>query len=114
MSVYLFSLPEYDRAIGRFAYEMLQNLMASKDPVLQKIHRVHSEQIPAVQNTMPSGEVVEGEPFRTEMKVSVGVNDIVSGSQDAFAAALDATAENTLKEMMPRLIERIAQISKGA
>jgi hypothetical protein len=26
MDVYLFSLPEYDRAFGRFAYEALQNL----------------------------------------------------------------------------------------
>lgn len=110
----LFSLPEYDRAYSHFAYEPIENLMARKDPVLQRIRRVHSEQLPTVQNTMPSGEVVEGAPFRTEMKVSLAVDDIVSGNLDAFAAALDETAKNALKQRMPQFFERMAQICKGA
>jgi len=63
---------------------------------------------------MPSGDVVEEAPFRTEMKISVDIADLVNGNLDAFAAALDDAAEDALTQTMPRLFERLAQISTGA
>jgi len=114
MSVYLFSLQEYERAFARFANEALQKLMAIKDPVLREIKRVQSEQMPIIQNTMPSGEVVEGKPFRTEMKFSLGVDELMNGNLEAFAAALDDMATDGLKQLMPKLFERIGGLSEAA
>src|SRR5271170_6337575 len=114
MSVYLFSLQEYERAFARFANEALQKLMARKDPVLRNIKRVQSEQIPTVQNTMPSGEVVEGKPFRTEMKFSLGLDELMNGNVEAFAIALDEMASDGLKQLMPNLFERIGNLSQAA
>ncbi len=111
---FLFKLDEYDRAFADFANEALQKLMAKKDPVLREIKPVQSEQIPIVQNTMPSGEVVEGEPFRTEMKFSLGVDELVNGNLEAFAVALDEMATDGLKQLMPKLFERIGCLSEGA
>jgi hypothetical protein len=87
MSVYLFSLQEYDRAFTRFANEALQKLMARKDPVLRNIKSVESEQMPTVQNTMPSGEVVEGKPLRMEIKFSLAVDELMNGDLRAFGVA---------------------------
>ncbi len=114
MSVYLFSLQEYDRAFARFANETLQKLMARKDPVLRKIKPVQSEQIPIVQNTMPSGKVVEGKPFRTEVKFSLAVDELMNGDLRAFVAALDDMAMDALKQMMPKFFERIGGLSEAA
>jgi len=114
MNTLLFSLNEYDQAHWRFVSGALRALMTSKDPLLARIAWKQSQQMPTVQNTMPSGEVVEGAPFRTGAKFSVAVDDLIRGNLDAFAAALDDTAESFLKEMMPQLFGRIEKISKGA
>ena len=111
---FLFKLDEYDQAFTHFANEALQKLMAKKDPVLREIKPVQSKQIPTVQNTMPSGEVVEGKPFRTEMKFSLGVDELVNGNLEAFAVALDDMATDALKQLMPKLFERIGCLSKAA
>ena len=111
---FLFKLDEYDRAFSAFANGALQKLMAKKDPVLRNIKRVQAEQIPTVQNTMPSGEVVEGKPFRTEMKFSLGVDAMMNGNVEAFAIALDEMAMDGLKQLMPNLFERIGSLSEAA
>jgi hypothetical protein len=112
--VHLFSLYEYNRAFTRFVGEAIHELMARKDPVLGRIKSERSEQIPIVRNTMPSGEVVEGQPLRTETSVAVTLDDVVSGDVDEFAAALDDTATKALAQVMPRFFERIGGLSEAA
>jgi hypothetical protein len=114
MGTHLFSLNEYNQAHERFISVALWALITSKDPLLARIGWKESQQLPIVQNTMPSGEVVEGTPFRTEGKVSVPVDDLVTGNLDAFVTALDDAAESFLKEMMPQLFERLGKISQSA
>ena len=91
----------------------MRDLMARKDPVLGSVKSVISEQIPIVQNTMPSGEVVEGKPLRTELTFALEMDDIVSGDFDKLAAALDAAADNGLKQFMPKFFERIGELTSA-
>ena len=113
MSVYLFSLHEYEGSFTQLAGKTVRELMAKKDPILGSVKSVLSEQIPIVQNTMPSGEVVEGKPMRTELRFALEIDDIVAGDLDKLAAALDATATDGLKQVMPKFFERIGELTNA-
>jgi len=114
MSVYFFSLLEYERSFAQLVGKTVRDLMAKKDPVLGSVKSVPSDQIPIVQNTMPSGEVVEGQPLRTELTFALEVDDIVAGDFDKLAAALDTAADDGLKQVMPKFFERIGELTSAA
>jgi len=113
MNIYLFSLPEYERSFAKLVGETVRQLMGRKDPVLGSIQSVSSDQLPIVQNTMPSGEVVEGTPQRTELKFALEVHDIVAGDLNKLATALDDAANDGLKQIMPRFFERIGELTSA-
>ena len=111
---FLYLLDEYDRSVTRFVGDAVHELMSSNDPVLGRIQSVRSDQVPVVRNTMPSGEVVEGQPLRTEMTVAVKLDDVITCNVDGFAAALYDTATKALEQVMPRFFERIGRLSEAA
>ena len=60
----LFALPEYDNAFADFVHKAIHELMRRKDPFLSMVRVDYSEEILIVQNTMPSGDVVESRPIK--------------------------------------------------
>lgn len=110
----LFLLPEYDVALKRFIHSTINVLMREKDAVLKMIPTERRENVTTTQNTMPSGEVVEGEPLLTEMRFEINNSDVLEGNVDGFLASIDAAAEDGLKKLMPQIFGRIGALAEAA
>jgi hypothetical protein len=110
----LFDLPEYDAAFAEFHGTAIQELMRRRDPLLSKIPAGYAEHIPTVQNTMPSGEVVENKPFKISMSLTMRFDDAISGRTEAVVEAINDAAENFLKTLMPQIFEQLSRLSAAA
>lgn len=109
-----FLLPEYDVALKRFIHAALHALMRQKDAVLGMIPTERSENVTTTQNTMPSGEVVKGEPLLMDMRFEINTSDVLDGNVDGFLASIDAAAEDGLKQLMPQIFGRIGALAEAA
>lgn len=110
----LFELPEYDHAFAEFYHTAVCELMRQKDPLLSEIRADFAENIPTVQNTMPSGEVVENKPFEIPMPFAMRFDDAISGRTEAVIEPINDAAENGLKTLMPQIFEQLSRISTAA
>jgi hypothetical protein len=110
----LFKLPEYDLALASFVSEAIQELMRRKDQFLGAIKTVESPQIPTVQNTMPSGEIVENKPMRVAMPFAVDFRDAIAGNSDSLLVSIDTAAEEGLKVVMPQIFSYMGRLSEAA
>ena len=110
----LFPLPEYDLALKRFIHTSIHALMREKDEVLKMIPTERRENVTTTQNTMPSGEVVKGEPLLTEMRLEIKTADVLEGNVDGFLASIGAAAEDGLKQLMPKIFSRIGALAEAA
>lgn len=110
----LFDLPEYDAAFAEFYGTAIQELMRRRDPLLSKISAGYAEHIPTVQNTMPSGEVVENKPFKISTSLTMRFDDVISGRTEAVVEAINDAAENCLKTLMPQIFEQLSRLSAAA
>lgn len=110
----LFLLTEYDVALKRFIQETINVLMREKDPVLKMIPTERRQHITTTQNTMPSGQVVQGSPLRTEMTFEVRDSDVLNGDVDGFLASIDAAADDGVASLMPQIFSRLAALADAA
>lgn len=110
----LFRPVEYEVAFISFVHEALHELMAVKDPVLGRIKRVRSKQLTTVQNSMPTGEVVGGEPVQMAVPFRFKSDDIINGEVDEIGSVIDTASDEALKQIMPQFFQRMGQISEAA
>jgi hypothetical protein len=110
----LFQLTEYEFAFISFVHEALHELMAAQDPVLGSIKRVRSKQMATVQNSMPTGEVVEGNPLQMEVPFIFKSDDVIRGAVDEIGSVIDAASDEALKQVMPQFFQRMGQITEAA
>ncbi len=97
----LFALPEYQTAFKIFFGKAVRELMKSKDAVLRMIQTEEREHIRTTQVTMPSGNTVEMEKFRIEMKFTIHTNDIINGNLDSLVVNIDEASDQSLESLMP-------------
>jgi hypothetical protein len=110
----LFELPEYDHAFEEFYRTAVYELMRRKDPLLSKMPAAYAEHIPTVQNTMPSGEVVENRPLEIAMRFAMRFDDAISGRTEGVIEAINDAAENGLKTLMPQIFAQLSRLSTAA
>lgn len=110
----LFQLTEYGFAFISFVHGALYELMAAKDPVLGSIKRVRSKQMATVQNSMPTGEVVEGNPIEMAVPFPFKIEHIIHGAVDEIASVIDTASDEALKQAMPQFFQRMGQITEAA
>jgi hypothetical protein len=111
----LFSLPEYEYAQYRFVYDGVLRLMEAKDQLWASLPKAEPvEAVPIIQNTMPSGEVVQSEPVNVEAQFTYKYEDIRSCNIEELAAQMDAAAEQNLSAIMPHLFEVMRSTSEAA
>jgi hypothetical protein len=80
----LFALPEYGDAFADFVHTAIHELMRRKDPLLRRIRVDYTEEMSTIQNTMPSGEVVETRPFKVPMPIAIEFDDAITGGSDRY------------------------------
>jgi hypothetical protein len=110
----LFSLPEYEYAQYRFVYDGVKRLMEAKDDLWASIKAEPVEAVPIIQNTMPSGEVLQSEPVNVEAQFTYKYEDIRSCNTEELAAQMDAAADQNLSAIMPHLFEVMRSTSEAA
>jgi hypothetical protein len=85
----LFSLPEYDSAQSNFIYRGVQMLMKARDEIFASIPSADpAEAVPTMQNTMPSGEVVQSKPVELISEFTFQYDAIKSCDTDAEVAIM--------------------------
>jgi hypothetical protein len=110
----LFELPEYDYAFQDFYRTAVYELMRRKDPLLSKMPAAYADHIPTVQNTMPSGEVVEIRLLEFAMRFATPFDDAISGRTEGVIEAINDAAENGLKTLMPQIFAQLGRLSSAA
>lgn len=102
----LFVLPEYARAQSEFFWEAVRRLMAAKDEIYGRIPVAEPvESIPITQNTMPSGEVVQNHPLQIKSSIVFQWDDIRNCNLDTLAEQANASAEESLAQVMPQIFD---------
>jgi hypothetical protein len=114
MSVLLFVLPEYDFAFRKFFHTTVHELMSAKDQVFGSIKKSRGMGTHIIQNTMPSGYVLQGKPIEMLLKFVIDHNDVLSCNVTGIAAILDKTADDALKQVMPQMFERFGEVCDAA
>jgi hypothetical protein len=88
--------------------------MRSKDPLLTMVRVDYSEHILIVQNTTPSGEVVESSPIKIPMPFGSQFDDAVAGCLSNLFQAINDPAERGLKTLMPQISEQLGRLCAAA
>lgn len=110
-----FSLPEYSRAFERFIRESVKHLMDAKDQLWAMMPK--SEPIPAIpimQNTMPSGQIVQNSPFVISAAFEFRLRDYRSCNIEELMVQIDGLADQHLSAVMPQLFNLIARTCDAA
>jgi hypothetical protein len=110
----LLEFNQYDNAFADFVHKAIHELMRSKDPLLSSVRVDYSEQILIVQNTMPSGEVVESRPIKISMSFGSQFDEVVAGRFSNLLQAINDAAEQGLKTLMPQIFEQLGRVSVAA
>jgi hypothetical protein len=111
---HLFALHEHESATRRFISNTINALIRAKDPVLSTIPTVRTDRILGTQNTMGSGEVVDGPPMESAMTLTIQTKDVVEGDIGGFIASLDAAAEEGVGPLVRQIFDRIGKLAQGA
>ena len=111
---HLFALHEHESATLRFISSTINALMRAKDPVLSMIPTVRTDRVLGTQNTMASGEVVDGPPMESAMKLTIQTKDVVEGDIVSFIASLDAAAGEGVGPLVRQVFDRIGKLAQGA
>jgi hypothetical protein len=108
----LFSLSEYDRAFALFVRKATDDMMNEKQPLLKAMKRVSVGELAVSQNTAPNGSVVSNEPMVVRMPLKFNMAAVICGDIDQeIGAAIDASAEAALQQIMPNLLGYIGRVS---
>jgi hypothetical protein len=110
LSDHLFDLSEYRGAFGIFFRGAVNALMRAKDPVLRQIKVETKEHLPTYRVTATTGETVEFETIKSEMRFTLHLPDIVNSNFEALVLNLDDAADQGLKNLMPQVFAYLSRV----
>jgi len=108
----LFSLPEYDRAFAVFYRKTTDDMISEKEPLLKAMKRTKLGDVTVTQNTAPDGSVVSNRPMFLSVPIAFDTSAVIRGEIDEqIGAAIDASADASLRQIMPNLLDYIGRVS---
>lgn len=113
MSSFLFGLPEYNRALGEFVDTALVELVNRRNELLASIPTHRGEQIPRSRNTLPSGQVVEGESLEYKIEFPLDLKEVIRGNTEDFIATLDTVAEQKSKIQTKHFLSYVSRLCEA-
>ena len=108
-------VPEYDAAGHQFTWELLQELMRAKDPLLERIGRQPTDHV-STEASAPGTSAVgmSRPPARIETSFSDRWDTILNMDFDGFAEMMDDAAKQSLDSFMPQVFRQLEEITKTA
>lgn len=103
----VFELPEYFRAASIFADKAIRELTRRKDSLLSQIPVVEVDEVPTAKYSLPSGEILEQEPFLTTGTAILETDDLLSGDLDSYYVFIDALAESLLPQLKQQFLQHM-------
>src|SRR5258708_1951985 len=87
-------------------------MMNEKQALLKGMKRVKLGEVTVTQNTAPDGTVVSNSPMLLRMPIAFNMAAVIRGDIDEeIGAAIDASAEAGLRQIMPKLLDYIGRVS---
>ncbi len=112
MKTNIFELPEYSLAFVKFVRQGVEKLMDAKDNLWARMPKSPPvPSLPVSQNTLPTGHVVQHEPFVVSARYETTFQDVMAFDIDSLICQIDGLAEQTLSVVMPRLFEAVGKTS---
>lgn len=109
----LFALPEYQMAFLKFTDIAINELTRRKSSILNLIPFEKVEEVPTMQYTLPSGEVLEHEPVNTIGEATIFVDSLLSGNLDSYYVLLDEVSNNAYPQLEEQFFSHANEVLDG-
>jgi len=107
-------VPEYNAATEQFTWELLNDLMQAKDPVLAKIQRQPVDHVPTEPSAPGTSAVgISPAPARIETKLVDRFDTILNMDFDGFAVMMEDAANEALESYMPQFFKQMEEVIRA-